>query len=378
LTGTVRERFENVASIFGFSFITGTSNAAERQKRIQAMKEEMDALKKAFDLLGTKGSGGGGRKAKEEKEKDVFSLTEDKMKSFSTSLKDTLTVIEMQTTTVKGSINGVMKDYEKFVERVGSTTFGVIQKFTPGEGFGTWNGLLGYLFAGDTKSMLAKNEELAKTLEDFMKKNWDNFGPQTKDVLMKYADSIEDANERLREHIQLWTDVAAGIKDFGSATDWAMKYAKGLISDQALGSISQLTTNLGALADTFEKALGGQADSYDLMGAGLNVVRGFTNEYIKDLRKRAAIEMIMNGAMAFASWGNIPKMTAHATAATMFGLVAGGAIRLPGQSSGQDQKQSTQAGPLHIHLYSEMAMTDAERGYLIDRAVQQAAAEGRV
>lgn len=382
LTSSIKQRAEAMFSVFGFSFMTGTSDAAERKKRIQSLKEEMDALKKAFDLLGTKGSGGGGRKPKEEIEKGVFSLTEEKAKSFSAYVSNTLKVLEMQTTTVRGSItgltSGLQKDYAQFVEMVGSTTFGAIQQFAPGQGFGTWNGLLGYLFAGDSKSMLTKNEELAKTLEDFMKKNWDNFGPKTKDVLMKYADSIEDANERLREHVQLWTDVAAGIRDFGAASDWAMKYAKGLISDQALGSISELTTNLGALADTFEKALTGQADSYDLMGAGLNIVRGFTNEYIKDLKKRAAVEMLMNGAMAFASWGNTPKMVAHATAATMFGLVAGGAIRLPGQASGQDQKQSTQAGPLHIHLYSEMAMTDAERGYLIDRAVQQAAAEGRV
>lgn len=377
LTSSIKERAEAIFSIFGFSFMTGTSDLAERKKKIQLLKEEMDQLKKAYDLMGS-GGRGGKLEPKEEKEKDFFSLTEDKMKRFAARMKETLTVVEMQTTTVRGSINGVIEDYEKLTKRIGATTFGMIQKFTPGEGFGTWNGLLGYLFAGDTKSMLAKNEELAKTLEDFMKKNWDNFGPKTKDILMKYADSIEDANERLRTHIQLWTDVAAGIRDFGSATDWAMKYAKGLISDQALGSISELTTNLGALADTFEKALTGQADSYDLMGAGLNIVRGFTNEYIKDLKKRAAIEMLMNGAMAFASWGNTPKMVAHATAATMFGLVAGGAIRLPGQASGQDQKQSTQAGPLHIHLYSEMAMTDAERGYLIDRAVQQAAAEGRV
>ena len=88
---------------------------------------------------------------------------------------------------------------------------------------------------------------------------------------------------------------------------------------------------------------------------------------------------MFNAGMAFAAWGNPSKMAAHIAAALAFSAVAGGAVRLPGQSSGRDaQAQGGQAGPLHIHLYSEMAMTDAERGYLIDRAVAQAAAEGRV
>lgn len=362
-------QLKNRISLWGFAatflnkFVTGPAAVEQRKK-------ELDDLSKALGLMGS--GGGGGKKEKEEKGWLPTKNKIDKAKvdidtyfqGIEESFGNTLRVIGSEVTlTTKwfgdtlSDIQTSVKDYEKFV-------------------FGAPEGNI-FFGEGSPKQALEDNQAQLDLLDAYVAKYKDGTWST---ALLEKRNEIEEMNKVLRQQIEYWQQLATDIRDFGSATDWAFKNAKGLISEQVLGSISQLTNNLGALADTFDKALGGEANSYDLMGAGLNVIRGFTGEYIKDMKQRAKVEMLMNGAMSFAAMamGNVPKAISHATAATMFGLVAGGAIRLPGQASGQDQKQSTQAGPLHIHLYSEMAMTDAERGYLIDRAVQQAAAEGRV
>jgi hypothetical protein len=368
LTNSIKQRMEAMFTIFGVSFMTGTTDLAERKKRIQLLKEEMDQLKKAYDLMGSGGGGDAEKKLDEMYKNPMWDeiLTEDKLRQAARERAADAIAGSQKATTERLTRQEELAKLE--IEILNNRRDLRIQD---------------ELFksdAKDAKGTLADNIKLLETLRTYQEKYKDVMTFEEAMYIRGFITGIQDSNKVLMEHIRLWEQVIQGLRDYGTAADWAMKYAKGIISDTEIKVIGDLTANLGGLASTMEKALGGTADSYDLMGAGLNVIRGFTGEYIKDMKQRAKVEMLMNGAMSFAAiaMGNVPKAISHATAATMFGLVAGGAIRLPGQASGQDQKQSTQAGPLHIHLYSEMAMTDAERGYLIDRAVQQAAAEGRV
>jgi hypothetical protein len=369
IVDSTADQLNNRISLWGFAaaflnkFVTGPAAVEQRKK-------ELDDLRKALGLMG---SGGAGKDAAEKKLDEMYNnpmwdeiLTEDKLRQAAREREADAIAGSQKATTERLTRQEELAKLE--IEILNNRRDLRIQD---------------ELFksdATDAKGTLADNIKLLETLRTYQEKYKDVMTFEEAMYIRGFITGIQDSNKVLMEHIRLWEQVIQGLRDYGTAADWAMKYAKGIISDTEIKVIGDLTANLGGLASTMEKALGGTADSYDLMGAGLNVIRGFTGEYIKDMKQRAKVEMLMNGAMSFAAiaMGNVPKAISHATAATMFGLVAGGAIRLPGQASGQDQKQSTQAGPLHIHLYSEMAMTDAERGYLIDRAVQQAAAEGRV
>jgi hypothetical protein len=365
--GAVRSRLEAMTSIFGFSFLTGEK---DRKQRIADMKDEIVKLNEALKLLKTPSGGGGGRKEKEPKAPEldeVISKATDIASTFN-KVRNELSLTASELTTVKFFQDGQeIKDAAStYTEAIDSLVLGIDRR----EG----KGLFGIFGGEDIPGMI---EENSKALEELMKFHRET-GIMT-DEMRVYRDTLLETNEGLREHLRLWTEVTKAINDFGSATTWAFEGAKGLFSDQFLSTIDSFVTKIGDLAGTIEKGLNGQANAYDLLGSSLGIARVFTNEYIKNLRARAAVEAMFNAGMAFAAWGNPSKMAAHIAAALAFSAVAGGAVRLPGQSSGRDaQAQGGQAGPLHIHLYSEMAMTDAERGYLIDRAVAQAAAEGRV
>jgi hypothetical protein len=369
IVDSTADQLKNRISLWGFAsffldkFVTGPAAVEKRKK-------ELDDLIKALGLMGSGGGGGAEGAKKIDQMYDTAGwdeiLIEDKLRQAARERAADALASAQKATTERLTRQEELAKLE--IEILNNRRDLRIQD---------------ELFksdAKDAKGTLADNIKLLETLRTYQEKYKDVMTFEEAMYIRGFITGIQDSNKVLMEHIRLWEQVIQGLRDYGTAADWAMKYAKGIISDTEIKVIGDLTANLGGLASTMEKALGGTADSYDLMGAGLNVIRGFTGEYIKDMKQRAKVEMLMNGAMSFAAMamGNVPKAISHATAATMFGLVAGGAIRLPGQASGQDQKQSTQAGPLHIHLYSEMAMTDAERGYLIDRAVQQAAAEGRV
>jgi len=333
------------------------------QARMNMLAARAKQLKTIFDMLGGGGRGGGRREAKQammEVETDINTT----IKNIDEMFENTLVVRgqEIQKTWVW--IGDTLHYVGQTIKDIGRDMISV-SRLGQDETFG--------LFRGDAKGALTANEEAIQRLMELAEK-----GGWTSGMIGR-KNELEFANEAIREHIKLWTAAAQAMYDYGAASDWAYKHAEGILGDDVLRSMDALARNLEHLGDVFTKALEGQAGSYDLLGAGLNIVRSFTAEYIKDLRARAAVEMVYNGAMAWAAYPNVPKMIAHGIAATMFGAVAGGAVRLPGQARGDDRRAAERTGgPLHLHLYSEMAMTDAERGALVDRALAQAAAEGRI
>lgn len=334
------------------------------QARMNMLAARAKQLKAIFDMFGGGGGRGGGRRAAKQEMMEVETDIHTTIKNIDQLFENTLVVRGQEIQKTWAWIGDTLHYVGQTIKDISRDMF-TVSRLGEDSIFS--------LFRGDAKTALESNEgAIARLMELAEKGGWT-------DAMIERKNALEMENDAIREHIKLWTSAAQAMYDYGAASDWAYKHAEGILGDDVLRSMDALARNLENLGNVFTKALEGQASSYDLLGAGLNLVRGFTAEYIKDLRARAAVEMLFNGAMAWAAYPNVPKMIAHGTAALLFGAVAGGSVRLPGQARGDDRRAAErQGGPLHLHLYSEMAMTDAERGALVDRALARAAAEGRI
>ena len=239
-------------------------------------------------------------------------------------------------------------------------------------------GLFGaFLGNEDLESKIENNEEILKLIEEMALK-YKGMTPE----LQALKDSVLAANQPLREHRDLLLEIAQATSQWADANAWAWDSAKGLVGDDFIEGFTGLGDAIKDVSDKIQAATQGEANGYDVLLAGMGGIRAFSNAFIKDRKDRAKIEALMNGAAAFAAagYGNWPAAAAHAQAAIMYGLVAGGKVRLPSESrkdtkDAETKKQS--GGPLHIHLHGAEGMSEGQIGAFTERAVSIAQAEGR-
>lgn len=341
-------------------------------KAIEAGRLE-DAIARIQKLLALNPLKGGGRSAKEKKEKIRFSEE-----------------FEYEPDDIKRSLmeftegpNGVANIYLRMFKDTASGVFkqikedsAVFQVDNGGEG----KGLLGnILFGGQNfAEALNHNEEIIEMIQNLV----NAYGLEMTPAIIEYLTALDKENDKLRDHLGILRDVSEATKQWDDANQWAWQGAQGLIGQDFIDGFTGLGTAIQDVSQKLQDAMSGEANGYDVMLAGMGGIRAFTSAFIKDRRDRAKVEALMNGAAAFAAagYGNWPAAAAHAQAAIMYGLVAGGRVRLPSESrkDSKDAEAKTTGGPLHIHVYNEFSANDAEKGEMVERVIAEARANGRL
>lgn len=175
------------------------------------------------------------------------------------------------------------------------------------------------------------------------------------------------------------TEMAALGNAFTNIGDRAGKF--NLIGDEGVKRFKML----GSAATEFGKALEAEGGAANAVAAGVKLLGTVAQSFIKDRKDIAKIEALMEGAAAWASWakGDYAASAAHMIAAGMYAAIGGGLIKLPsGKQGDKNSSDKTAAagkgGDLHVHVYGPILQSEAERGALINHALQQARSEGRI
>lgn len=225
-------------------------------------------------------------------------------------------------------------------------------------------------------------DKAIKEIEKFIKSVDGKLSEATKTVLDKQLMMLRVRKEAAEEEIKHLDNVVKKLDDVSEAMGNAFGFGDMTImfGRQFKIAMAEVTKSSQMFSDALKQQ---EYNTYDLVAATGPALRGITAMFLDSAKKRATVEMILNVAQAWAAAAvpNIPKAIAHGTAATMFGLVAGGVLRLPGGASSarrEDTKTQQRGGPLHIHLYGDSMATEGERARHIEQIMAEARAEGRV
>jgi len=351
----------------------GALEAAAAQQDVELAQQKLEQLKQQIidnrNFLATmpKG-GGGGRIDRGDKPDDLKTRpdTVDQMSIFRAYFGATDVTIEEISKEIRSKFDVlgqvISKEVTKLEENL--TVFGLI---LPAIG----SGIDGY------QDALQKNEETLNNLTALTVK-YTEAGQALDPALKMQVDKFSDLNIKMRTHIDLLKEMQQVAVDTATGIQNAFVGGKDLIGADWLSALDGLQTGLTGFAE----ALGKTTDGYELLMAGLPAIRGFTNAFIKDLKTRAFFEMLMNAAAAWAAYPNVPKMTAHGTAAILYGMVAGGAVKLPSkatkESTTENNRTEIKQAPINVYISGEMIMSEGQLGATVQAGVQQARAEGRL
>ena len=312
-------------------------------------------------------AGGGGKKDKTEKAKT---------QKFSAEFEYQPDDIKRNLVEIVKSMDGVTQLYIRQFEDTASGVFkltkSLVQDFKKES---ETSGLFG--LGTNFDAMIEHNEEIISDIDKIA----EEYGIMTYEM-QQLKNETALANDVLREHRDVLLDISKATSQWADANAWAWDSAKGLIGDDFIEGFTGLGDAVKDVSDKIQAATQGEANGYDVLLAGMGGIRAFSNAFIKDRKDRAKIEALMNGAAAFAAagYGNWPAAAAHAQAAIMYGLVAGGKVRLPSESRKDTKDAETKTsngGPLHIHLHGAEGMSEGQIGAFTERAVSIAQAEGR-
>jgi hypothetical protein len=336
----------------------------EAERKLDALKADIvENRERLASMPKNSSGGGGGSKDKAAKEHGVETVTED----FNTFLSTVTTggslalrEIERRVKFTFDKITGALSGKEELSNK-SSLDLLTPDLMSPGLG-------------KDVAGALARNEEILAQLDEFQAK-----GGRVSDSVRDWANNVRDVNDELREHLELMEAIATTAMDAAIGIKNAFAGGDELIGDDWLNALDGLQQGLEGVAAAAAK----NADAYELVAAGMPAIRGFTKEFIKDLKLRAFFEMMMNAAMAWAAYPNVPKMVAHGTAAVLYGAVFGGAVKLPSKATkdtkDKDEGDKKSSGaPINVYLYGEMIMSEGQLGVMVEDGVQQARAEGRL
>lgn len=184
----------------------------------------------------------------------------------------------------------------------------------------------------------------------------------------------------LAGHFEKIANMADGMQKFADGLQSAFAGMEGLVGGEYVSMMGDLVQGFQGLS----KAIGENANAYGMMNAVAPIMRAFTHNLIKDRKAQAAIEMLMQGAAAWAAaaTGNVPAAVAHGISAGMYGMIAGGIIKLPKGKSAEDKPandKNNKGAPrpdIHIYISGPIATTEAERGVMIRDALQAASRQG--
>lgn len=184
----------------------------------------------------------------------------------------------------------------------------------------------------------------------------------------------------LANHFEKIANMADGMHKFADGLQSAFAGMEGLVGGEYVAMMGDLVQGFEGLS----QAIGENANAYGMMNAVAPIMRAFTHNLIKDRKAQAGIEMLMQGAAAWAAaaTGNIPAAVAHGISAAMYGGIAGGLIKLPKGKASEDKPGADRNGKaaprpdIHIYISGPIATTEAERGLMIRDALQAASRQG--
>ena len=184
----------------------------------------------------------------------------------------------------------------------------------------------------------------------------------------------------LANHFEKIANMADGMHRFADGLQAAFAGMEGLVGGEYVAMMGDLVQGFEGLS----QAIGENANAYGMMNAVAPIMRAFTHNLIKDRKAQAGIEMLMQGAAAWAAaaTGNIPAAVAHGISAAMYGGIAGGLIKLPKGKASEDKPGADRNGKaaprpdIHIYISGPIATTEAERGLMIRDALQAASRQG--
>lgn len=262
---------------------------------------------------------------------------------------------------------------------------------------GLFTGMPGLLGAfGGLGSDRSKMEEWQKQFDDIETaygKVYRYLDAETKKYVNEMMDKLYEADRSIDDHIDTlmrWSKALTGVGDamkfMRSGMDASIegggangKWTQQMFGSDVLNVVDGMTTSISSMND----ALGKQDEAYGLVTGAAPAMRAFTKELGANLRQQAILEMLMNGAAAWAAGasGQWEKAAMHIAAASMYGLVAAKVIHLPSRSSdsragaGSTSRNSTE---IHVHIQGDIVQTEAERGVMVNRALSAARAEGAI
>lgn len=154
---------------------------------------------------------------------------------------------------------------------------------------------------------------------------------------------------------------------------------QGFVGQDVLKGLSDFATSMHNVSEAFRT----QGDAYTHMSAATSVIKSFTDFLIKDKKKLAWVNMVFEVGQAWAAWatpGMQAKAVAHSISAATFGLIAGGVLKLPSgtQSTRTDSGKSITPPPITINVIGDIAQTEADRGVMIQRSLDEARRMGRI
>lgn len=190
--------------------------------------------------------------------------------------------------------------------------------------------------------------------------------------------------ELMRDMAEVSTQLETALNDVGFAMNSFQDLLKGTTWEEAGQTATKVVTDMTAALGQMAEALENNANAYGLTSAVVGISRSITNNLIKDLRARAAVESLMQGALSAAAFatGNVPGGIAHALAAGMFAAVAAkGAPKAVNKDKtkglGGAGNMNVARSDVHVHISGTVVQTEAERGVMIQRAIREARAGGR-
>lgn len=223
----------------------------------------------------------------------------------------------------------------------------------------------------DTSGAMKQYEELAAAI---FEKTGQDLNTTTPLLYEQYL-AWKNIATAMREVSEVAVEVGNGFDIIGQGAN----YFK-LLSDDSLTFLSEMSSGFEKLGE----ALGANVNGYTKFLAVIPIMRTVTAALTKDRKQQAGVEMLMQSAAAFAAAGsgNYIAMASHIAAAGLYGLIAGGVVKLPSTAKDSDKVKASsgngQKGDIHFHVHGPIMQTEAERGVWIDYALQQARAEGAI
>lgn len=297
-----------------------------------------------------------------QEEKDVLDVRED---ALGTHLSIVRTLWESAYDQIQGKTLATYYLEQEFLDK----TLDKVKEGTGDIGFG----LHGMTFAESEKA-IEFNEKIIEAL-DALKEKYPKVGAE----IDLYAQKYKDATKEAREHIRAVEDLASAFNKLGVGITNAFEGGEGLLGGDFLAIMDGLADSSTRMGE----ALKSEAVGYGLVTGAMPAVRAFSKELIDSRRKQATVEMLMNAAAAWAAVPNWPQVATHGTAAFIYGLVSGGAIKLPTKSSKTDkdsaEREVRSSSPINVYLYgTEFITSEGQMGQKIEDGIQQARAEGRI
>lgn len=253
---------------------------------------------------------------------------------------------------------------------------------------------LGNLLGGPQGTSEQAMQEWQARLEEAQKTYREVYGSlsfDTQDYVRGLMGSLQSADTTVTDHLKRLNDwrnalvaVGEGYSFMQEGMDKVYEHGNGVTQQLFGDDVIAMVDGLGASLERVSGALGKQDEAYQLVMAGAPAMRAFTKELGANLRQQAAMEMLMNAAAAWAAGasGNWPKAGMHIAAASLYGLVAAKIVRLPSKSTegtgGSGRGASRGTTEVHVHIQGDIVQTEAERGVMVQRAIDAARREGSI